>query len=33
MAQECRRLRSGDGRREKRVVPTGAKLRQSKGDA
>ena len=33
MAQECRRLRSGDGRRGKGVVPTDAKLRQSKGDA
>ncbi len=33
MAQECRRLRSGDGRREKGLVLTGAKLRQTKGDA
>ena len=33
MAQECRRVRSGDGRREQGVVTTGAKLRQSKGDA
>ena len=40
MAQECRRVRSGDGRREQGagsreqgVVSTAAKLRQSKGDA